>query len=145
MNLRNKRKHSILCPLQKLALILHFTDFQHLQRRNRLMGLTLHSIDIQYFIFSFLFYGVWQRAHIKMAAFGLALSDFLRERIKLQNHFYTALKQAKLIIISRLDDFLDGEFTLVLTKNDPVPDYYTQYFQGNLENLQLQGLRKSTI
>ena len=109
------------------------------------MNQTLHSVEIQYFIFSFLFYRVWQRAHIKMAAFGLALSDFLRERIKLQNHFYTALKQAKLIIISRLDDFLDGEFTLVLTKNDPVPDYYTQYFQGNLENLQLQGLRKSTI
>jgi len=54
------------------------------------------------------------------------------------------LERAKLMI-RRLDDFLAGEFTLVLTKNKPVPDYYTQHFQGYLESMRLLGLRDSTI
>jgi len=49
------------------------------------------------------------------------------------------------IVIRRLDDFLAGKFTLVLTKNDPIPDCYTQYFQGYLESMRLQGLRESTV
>jgi integrase len=49
------------------------------------------------------------------------------------------------IVIRRLDDFLAGKFTLVLTKNDPVSDCYANYFEDYLEHLRLQGLRESTV
>jgi len=54
------------------------------------------------------------------------------------------LKDAK-IVIRRLDDFLKGEFTLVLPKNNHVPDCYGKCFHDYLENLRLQGLRESSV
>jgi integrase len=49
------------------------------------------------------------------------------------------------VVIRRLDDFLAGEFTLVLAKNDLVPGCYANYIHAYLESLRLHGLRASSI
>lgn len=54
------------------------------------------------------------------------------------------LERAKLII-RRLNDFLNGEFNLLSTKENPISDCYIEYHQRFLESLRLQGLRDSTI
>jgi site-specific recombinase XerD len=69
---------------------------------------------------------------------------FLEKELNAEHYPSSHLKHTR-IAIRRLNDFIAGEFTLVLTKNAPVPDCYTQYFHGYLENLRLQGLRESTV
>jgi hypothetical protein len=44
-----------------------------------------------------------------------------------------------------LDDFFHGKFSVVVPTDNTVSDCYAKYFQGFLESLRLQGLRKSSI
>jgi integrase len=67
-----------------------------------------------------------------------------REKESEFGHSVRHVNVAKLVI-RRLDDFLRGEFHLLLTMKESVPDCHDKYFQGFLENLRLKGLRKSSI
>lgn len=49
------------------------------------------------------------------------------------------------LIIRRLDDFLNGKFNLLPTKENPVSDCHIEYLQNFLESFRLQGLRDSTL
>ena len=49
------------------------------------MNLTLHPIEIQFFIFSFLSYGVWLRVYLKMTAFVLALTAFVAIKLSFKD------------------------------------------------------------
>lgn len=49
------------------------------------------------------------------------------------------------LIIRRLDDFLNGNYNLLPATENPVSDYYIEYFQDFLGSLQLQGLKDSIV
>ncbi|KAA6311903.1 Tyrosine recombinase XerC, partial [termite gut metagenome] len=69
---------------------------------------------------------------------------FLEKELDAVHHPVSHLRHTR-IAIRRLNDFINGEYSLIAPKDNPVPDCYAKYFHSYLENLRLQGLRKSSI